>query len=84
VTVVAVEEGGKIVGQEVIHWANFAHIEDDSQSYTSFNRAIMDAAIRLGARSLYKFHCEGKPASRVAIAYGPRRDDFTLYHEWSY
>ncbi len=84
VTVVAEDEQGKVVGQEVIHWADYATIEDEAKCYGKFHSDIRDAAIRLKARSLYEFMCDAKPRSRMAIRSGPHDGEVTTFHEHRY
>jgi len=80
-TVVVVDKDGQVVGAEVIHWSDFAKMNDD-ECYRAFRKAIEDAAMRFGARSFYTFYISCQPSSRVAIAYGEQGP--TFFHACDY
>jgi len=80
-TVVVVNEKDQVVGAEVIHWADFATMDDDV-CYQAFGKAMDDAAMRLGGRSFYKFVSSCHPSSRVAIAYGEQGPTFFHAHDY--
>ena len=83
VVVVVVDREEKVLGHRVIHWADFSQIEDDKECGTSFYRAIDDGAIELGARSIFRFHCDGQLTKSVSVFHDPEQG-FTLFDERGY
>ena len=74
---------GKPLGHEVVEWAALASTGmTDKESYAGFNKAIREAAVRLGAGSLFKF-LGGDLSSSVSIAHDPDLGPCWL-HERSY
>jgi hypothetical protein len=83
VVVVAVDRDDNVLGQNVVHWSDFAHIEADKERYIAFHEAIDDCAISLGARSIFAFHCAARLTKSVSVAHHPEQGA-TLFHERSY
>jgi hypothetical protein len=74
---------GKPLAHDVVEWADFASTDlTDEESYGGFNKAIREATVRLGARSLFKF-CDGDLSSSISIAHDPEQGP-CWFHERSY
>ncbi len=83
VVVVVEDRKGKIVGHQVIHWCDYAHIEDNAERYGAFNRAIDKCAIDLGARSIFDFHCAARLHKSVSVAHDLEQG-WTIFSEREY
>ena len=73
VVIVVEDREGKVVGHRVLDWCDYAHVQDDDQCYRAFNLAIDDAAIALGAQSIFDFHCTSQLHKSVSVAHDPEQ-----------
>jgi hypothetical protein len=82
-TVVVEDREGKVLGHRVIHWSDYAHIEDDEKWYGAFEMALYECALELGARSIFQFYCNGRLNRSVSVYYTPE-PGASLFHERVY
>lgn len=71
-TIVVADRDGGVLGTKVVHWAEFAEIDDDNRCYRSLHATIRDVAYEMGARSLFCFNCNGTLRASVAMWHSPQ------------
>jgi hypothetical protein len=84
VVIVVEDHKGKIVRHQVLNWCDYSHVEDDADCYRAFNEAIDKAAVDMGARSIFDFHChDARPTKSVSVAHDPEQGA-SIFNEREY